>query len=199
MHEERAEGIVLKAIQFKENHRIVTLFTEDHGLISFMAKRVTTPEKMTLFSPLSQIEVIYQKKKSDLYAFKDGTLISDHLALREKWGYLEAAGKMGHMLLHSQMPGKPAPLLYALFISCIKQLPNFEDPAALLLLFHLKLLTHEGVLLWDGPASFPMPLARDQWELMRELAMSRSFQIAQKKRGLGPLFGELEKTIKNLI
>jgi hypothetical protein len=164
-----------------------------------MAKRVTTPEKMTLFSPFSQIEAIYQKKRSDLYTFKDGTLLSDHRDLREKWGYVEAAGKMGHILLHSQMPGKAAPLLYALFISCLKQLPKFEDPAALLLLFHLKLLTHEGVVSWEERSSFPLSVSQDQWNTMKELADSRSFQTAQKKRGLGPLFVELEKSVKNLI
>ncbi len=193
--QESVEGVVLKSLLFKENHRIVTLFTKQSGLISFIAKRVKSPEKMALLTPLSQIEVICEKKQSDLYLLQDATLISDHLFLREKWDYLETAGKMGSLLLQSQMAGKPAPLLYALFTACLKQLPLFEEPITLLLLFHLKLLTHEGVLSWEGSADFPLP--KSHWIIMKELALSRSFQLAQKKRGLMPLYEDFEKKLRS--
>ncbi|HNA61718.1 MAG TPA: DNA repair protein RecO [Rhabdochlamydiaceae bacterium] len=190
MHDEHTEGIVLKSILYKDHDRIVTLMTLEAGLISILAKRVKTPEKMTLLSPFSQIELIYQRKKSDLYTFKDGSLLSDHLKLREKWDYLDIAGKMGNLILTTQLPGKPAPLLYTLFIACLKQLPYFEDPMTLLLLFHLKLLTHEGMLSWEIPG----PLPPQHWEVLKELALSRSFKSVQKKRGLGPLYALIQKT-----
>jgi len=95
MTEERVEGVVLRNTIYKENHRIVTLFTSEAGLISLMVKGVKTPERMVLITPFSQIEVYFRKKLSDLYVLKDGSLIADNLFLREKWGYLETAGKMG--------------------------------------------------------------------------------------------------------
>lgn len=193
LHERKVEGIVLKSILYKEHDRIVTLMTSQAGLISFLAKRVKTPEKTALLSPFSQIELIYQKKNSDLYTFKDGTLLSAHLKLREKWNYLDIAGKMGNLILTTQLPGKPTPLLYTLFIACLKQLPHFEDPMTLLLLFHLKLLTHEGVLSWEKPG--PLPL--HPWETLKELALSRSFQSIQKKRGLGALYEGLKTTLSS--
>src|SRR5216683_2554390 len=113
MGEERVEGIVLRSTIHKENHRIITLFTQEAGLISLMVKSVKTPERLVLLTPFSQIEVFFRKKLSDLYLLKDGSLIADNLFLREKWDYLETAGKMAQIILHSQMPGKPSPLLYA--------------------------------------------------------------------------------------
>lgn len=199
MAEERVEGIVLRTTPFKENHRIITLFTPTAGLISFMAKRVKTPEKLVLLSPFSQIEAIYRKKLSDLYYFKDGSLIADNLFLREKWDYLDIAGKMAQIVLHSQLPGKPAPLLYALFIACLKQLPYFEEPAGLLLLFYLKLLSHEGILSLEERAAFPISVSSSQWDVMMELAQNRSFQSLQKRKGLTPFLHLLEKNLKDLL
>jgi DNA repair protein RecO (recombination protein O) len=199
MVEERVEGIVLRTTPYKESHRIITLFSQEAGLISFMVKRVRTPEKMVLLSPFSQIEVIYRKKLSDLYSFKDGSLIADNLFLREKWDYLEIAGKMAQILLHSQMPGKPAPLLYNLFLGCIRQLPHCEEPASLLLFFYLKLLSHEGILSLEDRAAFPIALSAANWDVMMELANNRSFQALHKRKGLAPLLQQLEKKLKDII
>ena len=199
MADERVEGIVLRSTLYKETHRVITLFTSQAGIISLLVKGVKTPERLALLSPFSQIEVFFRKKLSDLYLMKDGSLLSDNLFLREKWDYLETAGKMGKMILHSQMPGKPAPLLYALFLACLKQLPHFEEPAPLLLLFYLKLLTHEGLLSFDDRATFPIPLSADQWDIMMELAQSKSFKELHKRKGLASLLQQLEMNLKNII
>jgi len=199
MGEERVEGIVLRSTIYKENHRIVTLFTQEAGLISLMVKGVKTPERLVLLTPFSQIEVFFRKKLSDLYLLKDGSLIADNLFLREKWDYLETAGKMAQIILHSQMPGKPSPLLYALFLACLKQLPQFDEPAPLLLLFYLKLLTHEGILSLDDRAAFPIPLSATQWDIMMELAQSKSFKELHKRRGLASLLQQLEKNLKDIV
>ncbi len=199
MLEEKTEGIVLKTIPFKENHLIVSLFTPQTGMIGLLAKRVSTPEKRVLLSPFSQIEVIYSRKQSDLYLFKDGTLLSDHRFLRDKWEYLEIAGKMGHAVLHSQLPGKPAPLLYALLIASLKQLPLFEEPPSLLLLFYLKLLTHEGILSWSDRNHFPFVISSDAWQILKELTKSRSFKPLQTQKGLSNLLLLVEKNLKEIL
>ena len=198
MTEEKIEGIILRVTPYKDQHRIITLFTPQ-GMMSVLAKRVSTTEKRALLSPFSQIELVYQKKQSDLLTFKDGSLLSDNRFLREKWDYLETAGKMGQLLLRSQLPGKPAPLLYSLYLACLKQLPKFEETSPLLLMFYLKFLTHEGLLSWEDPDHFPFTLASDQWNLVKTMAESRSFQALQKKKGLTPLLNLLEKNLKELI
>lgn len=199
MSEERVEGIVLRITPYKDRHRIVTLFSPQTGMVSLLAKRVSTPEKMVLLSPFSCIEAVIFKKQSDLYSFKDGSLLEDHLFLRKKWSCLEIAGKMAQILLHSQLPGKSSPLLYALFKACLKQLPYFEDPSSLLLFFYLKLLTHEGILSWSDPTEFPLPCRFEEWLVMKEWAECRFFQALRQKKIPTSLLGLLEKNLKDLI
>lgn len=199
MAEERVEGIILRVTPYKDRHRIVSLFTSQAGMISLLAKKISTPEKMALLSPFSRIEALYLKKPSDLHLLKDSSLLDSHLFLREKWDYLETAGKMAYILLHSQLPGKSSPLLYALFKACLEQLPRFEDPCSLLFLFYLKLLTHEGLLSWKDRSSFPLSCKTEEWELMREWAQCRSFQLLQTRKGLGPLLKLLEKNLKDIL
>jgi DNA repair protein RecO (recombination protein O) len=199
MEEQALEGIILRTTPFKERDRVVTLFTPQLGMISLLAKKISTTEKMALFSPFSLIEVHLFKKKSDLYLLKDASLLSDHLFLREKWLLLEAAGKMAQALLYSQLPCKAAPLLYALFKSCLKQLPHFQDPAALLILFYLKLLTHEGVLAWDAQTSFPLPCQPSDWQLMKKWAECRHFSDLYAQKCPSALLQLLEKNLKELI
>jgi len=193
----KTEGIILRVIPFKETHRIVTLFSQEAGIISLLAKKISTPEKLALLSPFSRIEVIYRKGHSELFSFKDGTLLSHHLFLREKWDYMENAGKMAQAILQSQLPGKPAPLLYSLLISCLKQLPYFEQPSTLLLIFYLKLLTHEGHISWEDPSHFPLP--PDQWTQLKELAHIRSFQQLRQQKGLEMILKSLERKLKDIL
>jgi DNA repair protein RecO (recombination protein O) len=199
MHEERVEGIILRVTPYKDRHRVVTLFTPQSGMVTFLAKKVSTPEKTALLSPFSCIEAVMFKKQSDLYHFKEGALLEGHLFLRTKWTILEMAGKMAQILLHSQLPGKSSPLLYALFKACLKQLPLFEDPSSLLLFFYLKLLTHEGILCWSDPATFPLPCKLDEWKTMKEWAECRQFQPLRQKKIPTSLLGLLEENLKNLV
>jgi DNA repair protein RecO len=198
MHEEHVEGIILRATPFKDRDRIVTLFTPQMGMISLLAKRISTSEKMALFSPFSLIEALYLKKNSDLCLFKDGTLLDDHLFLRNQWSHLETAGKMAQTLLHSQLPGKAAPLLYALFKASLKQLPHFEDPTSLLFLFYLKFLTHEGVLSWEDHSLFPLPCQVAEWDVMKTWAECRQFSLLYPKKSPTALLQLLEKNLREL-
>lgn len=148
MDETQSEGIVLRSLDYKERQRIVTVFTPDAGLISiifpYLSRRA--PRLLTLSSPFCLAEFIYQKGKSDLFKFKDGTILDDMHALRLSFEHLQTAGELAQAILHSQMPGKPSPLLYALFSAYMKQVSHFESPSMLTASFYLKVLKHEGLI-----------------------------------------------------
>jgi len=145
---EKSEGIVLKALNYQENSRIVTLFTDDGGIIQLIIKGIShkNSDKLRLSSLLTRGEYLYIKGRSSLYLFQDGTVLEEPLYLRERWGYIKTAGEIVQIILKSQMVGKPAPLLYQLFVAYLKQIPFFEDPNGLIGSFYVKLLQHEGVL-----------------------------------------------------
>ena len=172
--EEHAEGIVLRSVPFKDNDRILTVFTKEMGLISLMVKRVK--HHTAASTPFCQAEYLFVKGRSELYRFHDATILDDHLSLREKLQNLQAGGEIGHAILHSQLPGKPAPKLYELLVACLKQIPLFPNPCSLVTSFQLKLLTHEGVVSWEDPTLFPIALPHEEWKILYELAHLRSFQ-----------------------
>jgi len=147
MHEERIEGIVLRSQDYKERHRIITLFSPQ-GIISLIVKGISRKNArlLALTTPFSHGEYVCRQGRSELWSFLDGTLLNDHLTLRENLKSLQAAGTLANAILASQMAGKPAPALFVLYKSYHKQASSFEDPIALLISFYLKLLKHEGLL-----------------------------------------------------
>jgi DNA repair protein RecO (recombination protein O) len=147
MQEEKTEGIVLRSQDYKERHRIITLFSPQ-GLISLIVKNISRKNArlLSLTTPFSHGEYVYQYGKSDLFNYCDGTLLDDHLHLRQSLKSLKAAGTLANAILASQMAGKPAPALFALYRSYHKQIRHFDEPAPLLASFFLKLLKHEGLI-----------------------------------------------------
>ncbi len=152
----KTEGIVLHSFDFKENQKIITLFTEDAGKMSLILTKKNG--NLGLTTPFTKGEYIYTKGKSDLYRFHDGTVLDNHILLRNSLAHLQAAGELTNVILRSQMPTKPAPLLYALLKTYLPQISNFPDPTPLLCSFYLKLLKHEGVLNLDELPEICLPL-----------------------------------------
>lgn len=147
MHEEKTEGIVLRSQDFKERHRIITLFTHQ-GLISLIVKNISRKNTrlLSLTTPFCHGEYHYRRGNSELLRFHDGTIIDDHFNLRQSFSSLQVAGALANAILTSQMPGKPSPALFVLYKSYHNQVPCFNDPTTLLASFYLKLLKHEGLL-----------------------------------------------------
>jgi DNA repair protein RecO (recombination protein O) len=170
---EKVEGIVLRSLPYREQEKILTLFTAERGLISLIVKKISKKSShlLALSSLFCQGEFLYEKGNSDLYRFLDGSLLDEHLFLRQNWRYLEAASKLTKALLHSQLPGKPAPHLYALFISYLRQIPHFEEPLGLFASFYLKLLHHEGVL---GATRFQPLLSVRSFTELKKITISPS-------------------------
>lgn len=147
MHEEKTEGIVLRSQDFKERHRIITLFTPQ-GLISLIVKSISRKNTrlLSLTTPFCHAEYHYRRGNSELLRFHDGTILDDHFNLRQSLSSLQTAGALANAILTSQLPDKPSPALFVLYKSYHKQVPCFPNPAALLASFYLKLLKHEGLL-----------------------------------------------------
>lgn len=146
--DEKHEGLVLRSIDYKDQQKIITLFTPTRGLISLIVKGINRKRAhlLTLTSPLTQAEYHFTIRRSDLYSFQDGTPINTHNNLRNNLRHLQTAVGFAEVLLASQFPGKPSPALYQLVLTYLKHLPSFADPSALKASFLLKLLKHDGHL-----------------------------------------------------
>lgn len=177
MKTDTTKAIVLRSIPFKDNQRILTLFSESLGLVSMIVKGLS-PKKAFLSSltePLCEAEWVYVKGTSDLLKFHDGSILNMHLVLREQYSYLQTAMEMSQAILQTQLPEKSSPQLYALFSSFLKQVSHFSSPSNLLASFYLKLLKHEGLFNTDSPYSFSSDL-HSEWDLIKSLISVQSYQ-----------------------
>ncbi|MBS0614933.1 MAG: DNA repair protein RecO [Verrucomicrobia bacterium] len=181
--EERVQAIVLKTLDYRDHQRIVTLMTEQMGLLSFLIRGLKKENRFALTTPFSHGEYVLKKGKGELLSFRDGTLFSDHETLRTNYQFLKTAGDMASLLLKTQLPGKPAPKLFALFLAYLGKVAHFEDTRSLPLSFMLKLMTHDGWISWEDKSFFPISVTEVEWKLLKTLALSRSFS---QLRGLSP-------------
>ncbi len=148
MLELKTDGIILNAINFRDYDQILTVFTGDQGLLKFIVKRAHSKKsgKGALTAPLTRAEFVYFKGRGEIYNCQELSSINQHLELRTKWDDLAAAGDMAKALLESQMPHKPAAILYELLHCYLSKIPSCTNPKALAASFRLKILRHDGLL-----------------------------------------------------
>ena len=223
MQEEKTEGIVLRSQDYNERHRIITLFSP-LGLISLIVKNISRKNArlLILTTPFSHGEYLYSQGRSDLFKYHDGSLLDDHLGLRQNLKSLQAAGALANAILTSQMAGKPAPALFTLYKSYHKQVCSFDDPAPLVASFTLKLLKHEGLLslssdcakceiisahfLHQGESfcsqhaeSDAMAFSSSEWEMLLALESARQFSDLRKCCISAPLEQKIQALFQSRI
>jgi len=174
MQLEKTEGITLRSMEYKERERILTLFTEEKGVISLILKGISRsrPHLLALSTPFCIADFHTLKGSSDLYRLHDATLKESLPELRRSFAHLSAAGEMVKNLLLSQMPEKRAPLLYRLLKSYLFRLPSFTDPTPVEVSFTLKLLLHEGLL---SLSCAPPLFTSEEWSRLAPLACAARF------------------------
>lgn len=181
MKEEKTEGIVLRCQEYQETSRIISVFTHSSGLLQFIVKKIANARWMTLTTPFTCAEFHYHEGRSSLFRLLEGSVINEHLFLREKLSFLRTAGAMTSALLHTLLPGSPDPLLYILYKNYLNQIPVFDDSSLLLTSFFLKFLRYEGLLdltdfpLADQPIAESLATVRT-FEMLQSLKVSSSLQ-----------------------
>lgn len=216
MQEESCEGIILRSVEYKEKERILTLFTKEKGLLSCIVKSIS-PKKYHLLAQTSlfcQADFLLRKTRSDLYTFIEAKIVEEHLFLRLDYSHICTAGDFTKAILHSQLPGKSSPLLFALLASFLKQIPLFSNPHPLIASYYLKILHHEGLLISKKSCSFCQQLpafflykgenfctrhkpysahffTEKEWDLMEKLSHIRSFDALKDL----PISEDLQKKI----
>lgn len=200
--EEKCEGVLLQAIPYLGQKKILKVFTPELGLISLMAKSSGAMSALT--HPFCTAEWVFFKGKKELHTLKDGSLLDPLPELKATYERLSAAGLMAQDLLRSQLPGKGAEPLYRLFLAYLKKLPLFEDPQTAVASFRLKLLAHEGLLsLKQTCATCDAPscslhqgesycarhkpfggalFTKEEWEKVAQLTFERKFSEMEKMR-----------------
>jgi DNA repair protein RecO (recombination protein O) len=149
MKDVRTEGVILRALDFQEHHQILTLFSPDCGIVKIITKsfsKARLKKGDPRLSPLVQVDCLYAIGNHELCKCQEISIINPFLELRTSFSCLNTACQLAQSILQSQLGEKPAPLLYQLFISCLKKLPSLAHYDTLTSCFRLKILKHEGYI-----------------------------------------------------
>lgn len=174
---EKSEGIVCHALPFQDHDIILTVFTENEGMIKLFLKKALIRKdwRGAPISPLTRAEFIYTKGKSELFSCREISIINFHIKFRENLKWLEAALEILNSLRTTYCAMNPVPLIYRLCVRFLEAIPNLTDPMVLVSSFRLKILNHEGLL-----SSEPHPVfSEDEWTIVEQLALNRSLTIFQ--------------------
>lgn len=157
----KTEGIVLHTLRFQDYDQIVTLFTQDYGLLKGIYKGGLSHrrKKGMMASPLLQVEILITKGKGELYKIQELFILDHALPLRASLANLETGCNLAKILFQTQLPGKYSPELYHLFAFYLKALPQWDCKEVLEASFRLKRLRHDGLFaLGDACAVCQQPL-----------------------------------------
>lgn len=144
---EKTEGIILHSLNYGDHDQIVTVFSNDQGVLKFIVKRAQSKKNSNgaLTAPLTKAEFIFTRGRGEIFKCSEISSINQHLQLRSSWEHLSSAGDMAKAILETQMPQKPAPTLYSLMQRYLDKIPASTDPKAMSSSFRLKILSHDGL------------------------------------------------------
>lgn len=137
----------MHALPYRDEDKILTLFSKDAGILKAVVYRSAFKKNSPgATDPLTRIEIMLAEGRGELFKAGDITILSQNLKLRDRLDRLRAACAMATIIMQSQLPHKPAPMLYSLFISYLEQIPTFKNIPLLVDSFYIKLLRHDGLL-----------------------------------------------------
>ena len=127
-------GIVLNTINYSETSLVARIFTEHHGLQSFMVKGVRkkgASVKRNLFAPLSLVNLVYYfKEREGLQVLKEIS-VSHHLhGIMSEMTKSAVLLFMNELLNHSINQGMPDKSLFQFIENEILLLENSQIPTA---------------------------------------------------------------------
>ncbi|OGN65581.1 MAG: DNA repair protein RecO [Chlamydiae bacterium RIFCSPLOWO2_01_FULL_28_7] len=141
---EKTTAITLKTIPYKENSKILKLFSKDHGIISVIINNLSSKKNnfFKLASVFTISEIDLKKSSSEIFNVKDCDILDENLFLRSNLQYIKTASYMINAILSSYYYKTNSLKIFFLIQNYIKNIPL--NPNALYLSFLLKILLSYG-------------------------------------------------------
>lgn len=198
-------AVTLKSFPFKDRQYIITALSEELGVIGILIKGVSLkqPHKLCFCEPFCTAVWVLRRNRGNLFLFCEGSNADLRLPLRAASEYILTGSRMIKALLRSQLPEKPAPLLYKLFLSFLRNIPRVPCQNTLLACFYLKLLQHEGIFPFFSEGAYPEEISPEERLLFQHLVSVKNFtqigELRTRKESLEKLeallFSEYETKV----
>jgi len=146
------EGIIVRKIDYSESSVIVSIFTFDHGLISFIVRgdRKMTKKHSPQFDLLRVVNLNFEMKpQKSLQTIKNTDVVKVYTKLGSNYRVATAAQWLCRFLQSNLHEHHESKSLYAVFRGVLERLdhhPTKELAFAEVLGFTLYFLMHEGIL-----------------------------------------------------
>ncbi|MCK9521634.1 MAG: DNA repair protein RecO [Proteobacteria bacterium] len=142
-------AFILRAVDYGESDRILTLYTRSLGRVSAMARSARSSRKRFggALSSFAEFEAVLRPPtRGQLMTLSEATLIDAHAALSQVYARFENAGHILLWLRQATHDGHPDPDLYALLAASIRALETADGqlPRIIALYFLLQLMAHSG-------------------------------------------------------
>ncbi|HEY3346329.1 MAG TPA: DNA repair protein RecO [Nitrospirota bacterium] len=140
-------AVVLNATAYGDSDLIVSLLTEEHGLVKGMAKGARKSRKRFAgcFEPFTLIRVSARVKDPSMLArIESAEILDPRLKLREDLGRIEAGAMMLELSAIFEEPGLGNMEVFELLNQSLKILESSSDILSLSSVFLVKLLTSAG-------------------------------------------------------
>ena len=149
MNVQKTDAFVLKASKYSETSLIVSLYTLDEGKVRCIAKGARRPKSPFAgkLDPLSELEVVYVRGRSELYTLKECSIIKTRMPIRDDLDRLNAALRVISLLDETQTACDPSPGLFSLVREVLDEAATTANLPSLLVYFRLKLLAESGYAL----------------------------------------------------
>jgi DNA repair protein RecO (recombination protein O) len=141
------EGIVIRAIDYGETHKILTLYTTTHGKIACIVRGVKKPQ-----SRLSALAHVFTHARffivfgrQGMGRIEQGEVLSSYRSIREDLMKTAYATYAIELLDRASEGLDPSLALYRLFQSILDQLANGQDPDMVCRIVEMKCLQFQGV------------------------------------------------------
>lgn len=128
----KTEALVLKASEYSETTRLVTLFSPEHGRVRLLAKgikRIKSRDRGSL-EPFSRVSVsLYLKDPTSLGTLRETSLLSSHFALRSDYDKWLLASLILEVIDRATLPGEDLSALFNLVCTYLEEMETTDRPA----------------------------------------------------------------------
>lgn len=143
----KAEGIVIRSIDYGESHKIITLYTKEHGKISLMARGAKKPKSR--LSAITQLFtyglfLFFRPNPRGMGTLSQGERLKSFNAIRHNLVMTAYASYFAELVDKMMDDDEHHPDLFPLLLSVFSQLDEGKDPAFLARLFELKMIILGG-------------------------------------------------------
>lgn len=142
----RVEGIVIRANDYGENNKVLTVYTKEQGKVALMARGAKKPGSRFAASTQLFVQAVFvYHRQHGMGSLNAADLIDSFISVRKDVLLTTYGACMIELIDRLVDDHIPDGYLYETLYQLLKRLDDGEDPAVLLAIMEVKMLRYAGV------------------------------------------------------